>query len=407
MEHNFSRISGLLLETNSLFKWQTALNFKEWVILKRKILLFFILVVVFILVACSSGNVDSVEEGKESGFQKEAPAVEDYIGQQIDIKEDGTIQLPFDEQVLVATFSEDGAQKIFGIEGVILLIDDDEIVYAEEHKSIFHLHSDEITISDDGRFAAWRNHMENFEISIYDFESQTAYLIEETEELDPYMVFTPFLITNYDNGYYLSANTHLVGSSPPLIVDLNEMKLTDSRELIEKISPKEPVEDDDTYHEIRAEASTLGLNDGIYSEYGYYNFYFDYEDYDEDDISLTLTKLYGNDVTNGVLSEIQLEGLDFEQDDIEVFRFTHKLLDTLTLKVSDNGMFIIPVVDGDLEENNYQLSVYVANLTDKNPVAKLLVEEDVTEERPTVFFNEDNSAIYVSKKGELQKYNID
>ena len=61
-------------------------------------------------------------------------------------------------------------------------------------------------------------------------------------------------------------------------------------------------------------------------------------------------------------------------------------------------MFIIPIVDGDVEENNYKLSIYLADLTDDTPLATLVTEDM----RQTVFFNEDESAIYLSKEGGLE-----
>ena len=372
--------------------------------LKKKCL--FLLVVAFTLLLTACSDKKSTNQDEKENRTKEVTSVEKFIGKRIDIKEDGSIEIPFDEQVLVASYSKDGHNKLFGIDGAILVIEGDEIVYSEEHKSIVHLETDRLTVSEDGRFAAWRSHMEDFEISIYDFENHSAHLIEETDEYDPYMVFEPLLIEKHDDTYYLLSNKHLVGSSPELVINLNEMEMTDDETILKKLTPKEPIEDDDTYHEVRAEASTLGLEDGFYSEYGYYNFYYAAEEYDEDDIEMTLTQLYGNDASKGTLSEIELEGRAFDKDNITIFRFSHLQLDTLTIQVSDNGMLILPIVDGDLEGNDYHLSVYVADLTKDQPVAQLVAEEKVTEERPTILFNEDASAIYISKNAILEKYEI-
>lgn len=35
-----------------------------------------------------------------------------------------------------------------------------------------------------------------------------------------------------------------------------------------------------------------------------------------------------------------------------------------------------------------------------------VIEEEVTDVRPTVFFNEDEMAIYLSKEGILEKYDV-
>src|SRR5699024_8800076 len=167
----------------------TSLKSKGEYNLKKKCL--FLLVVAFTLLLTACSDKKSTNQDEKENRTKEVTSVEKFIGKRIDIKEDGSIEIPFDEQVLVASYSKDGHNKLFGIDGAILVIEGDEIVYSEEHKSIVHLETDRLTVSEDGRFAAWRSHMEDFEISIYDFENHSAHLIEETDEYDPYMVFEP------------------------------------------------------------------------------------------------------------------------------------------------------------------------------------------------------------------------
>lgn len=64
-------------------------------------------------------------------------------------------------------------------------------------------------------------------------------------------------------------------------------------------------------------------------------------------------------------------------------------------------MFLLLIVDGD-EENNYILSVYVADLMKDNPLTTLITEEKVIDVKLSVFFNEDDTAVYLSKEGVLE-----
>lgn len=66
----------------------------------------------------------------------------------------------------------------------------------------------------------------------------------------------------------------------------------------------------------------MGLEEGGYSEYGYYNYFYAVEEVGEDDVDMSLTKLYGLDVEQGVLKEIKVEGLEFGKDDIYVMNYS-------------------------------------------------------------------------------------
>src|SRR5690554_5823409 len=174
------------------------------------------------------------------------------------------------------------------------------------------------------------------------------------------------------------------------------MELTDDKKITEKLIPEKPIEDDDTYHNERAEEAGMRLKESYYSEYGYYNYFYDAEEVGEDDQVMSLTKLYGNVVEKGLLKEIKIEDMEFGKDEINVMNYSE--FETQRIQVADNGMFLLPIVDGDVEENDYTLRVYVADLTEENPVATLVTKEEVTDVRPSMFFNEDATAIYVSKE---------
>jgi len=169
------------------------------------------------------------------------------------------------------------------------------------------------------------------------------------------------------------------------------------------VTPEEPIEDDDMYHELKADAAELGMEDGPYSDYGYYKYFFAAEEPEEDDRHKSLTKLYGADVEKSELKEIKIEDLEFGKDEIHVISNIYDV-DTQQVQLADNGMVILPIVDGDLEENNFTFRIYIVDLTEDAPLATLVTEEEVTDVRPSVFFNEDETAIYVSKEGELEKF---
>src|SRR5690606_13883366 len=106
---------------------------------------------------------------------------------------------------------------------------------------------------------------------------------------------------------------------------------------------------------------------------------------------------------NSILKEIKLEDLEFGTDEIRVMEF--RQLDTQRLQIADNGMFIIPVVAGNVEENDYTLNVYVADLTKDSPVTAILITEtEVTDNRPSIIFNEDESAIYLSHGNIMERF---
>ncbi len=169
-----------------------------------------------------------------------------------------------------------------------------------------------------------------------------------------------------------------------------------------KVSPKKPIEDDDMYHELKAEGSEMGLEDGMYSEDGYYKLFYAFEEVGENDETMSLTNLYGADVEKSIMKEIKIEDLEFGKDDIHVMYFSE--LDTEQMQVGDNGIVILPIVDGNVEENEYTLSVYVIDLTEENPLATLVTEEEVSDVRPSMFFNEDESAMYLSTEDGMKRY---
>ena len=379
--------------------------------MKKKIWLYVLIAGLLLLSACSEGEETKSSGKQEANSVEENTEMEALIGEQIEVAEDGSIELPFHDQVLAAAYSKDGHIKLFGFDGFVIIVEGDEIIYAEEHSSKYHLDSHELTVSEDGRFVAWRGHMEDFEISVYDVENKVAHLVEKTDDLDPYIIFAPFLIEKHGDTYYLMSNDYLAAigfghndKGSIVVIDLNNMELTDDRKITKKLIPEKPIEDDDTYHNVRAEAAEMGLEEGYYSEYGYYNYFYDAEEVGEDDQVMSLTKLYGNVVEKGLLKEIKIEDMEFGKDEINVMNYSE--FETQRIQVADNGMFLLPVVDGDVEENDYTLSVYVADLTEENPVATLVTKEEVTDVRPSMFFNEDATAIYVSKEGMLEKYDI-
>jgi len=325
--------------------------------------------------------------------------------------EDGSIQLPFNDQVLAADFSKDGHIKLLAFDEYIILVEGNKIIHAEESAPEHHLHSDELTVSEDGRFVTWRGRLDDYEISVYDVEKKEAHLVEKTEDTDPYDVFAPHHIETVGDSYYLMMNDYWAAlnqrhldDGTVKVLDLNNLEIKNDRETIEKVSPKEPIEDDDMYHELKAEGSEIGLEDGIYSEDGYYKLFYAFEEVGEEDETMSLTKLYGADVEKSVMKEIKIEGLEFGKDDIHVMYFSE--LDTEQMQVGDNGILILPIVDGNVEENEYNLSVYIVDLTEDDPLATLVTEEEVTDVRPSMFFNEDQSAIYLSNEDGMKKYDV-
>src|SRR5690625_2637790 len=148
------------------------------------------------LLLFSAGSTSEKKEEEKSGGKAEDIVDENidiasYIGAQIDVAEDGSIQLPFNDQVLAADFSKDGHIKLLAFDEYIIIVEGEEIIHAEEAAPEHHLHSDELTVSEDGRFVTWRGRLDDYEISVYDVEKKEAHLVEKTEDTDPYDVFAP------------------------------------------------------------------------------------------------------------------------------------------------------------------------------------------------------------------------
>lgn len=365
----------------------------------------------FTACAASEKEEEETNRGQAENTVEESSDVAAYIGEQIEIVEDGSIQLPFNDQVLAADFSKDGHIKLLAFDEYMIIVEGEEIIHAEESAPEHHLHSDELTVSEDGRFVTWRGRLDDYEISVYDVEKKEAHLIEKTEDTDPYDVFAPHHIETVGDSYYLMMNDYWAAinqrhldDGTVKVLDLTNLEIKNDRETIEKVSPKEPIEDDDMYHELKAEGSEIGLEDGIYSEDGYYKLFYAFEEVGEEDETMLLTKLYGADVEKSVMKEIKIKGLEFGKDDIHVMYFSE--LDTEQMQVGDNGILILPIVDGNVEENEYNLSVYIVDLTEDDPLATLVTEEKVTDVRPSMFFNEDQSAIYLSNEDGMKKYDV-
>lgn len=379
--------------------------------MSKKISLYVMIAGILLLSACSA----SEKKEKETNGEKEEHTVDkstnitSYIGEQIDVAEDGSIQLPFHDQVLAADFSKDDHIKLLAFDEYIMIVEGQEIIHVEEAAPEHHLHSDELTVSEDGRFVTWRGHQDDFEISVFDVKNKESHLVEKTEDTDPYDVFAPHHIEKVEDSYYLMMNDywaalnlqHLDDGSVK-VLDLNNLEIKNDRKTIEKVSPKKPIEDDDMYHELKAEGSEMGLEDGIYSEDGYYKLFYAFEEVGENDETMSLTNLYGADVEKSVMKEIKIEGLEFGKDNIHVMYFSE--LDTEQMQVGDNGIVILPIIDGNVEENEYTLSVYVIDLTEENPLATLVTEEEVSDVRPSMFFNEDESAMYLSTEDGMKRY---
>lgn len=377
----------------------------------------FIATVIFLSGCSDSKAEDENEVAEESETTVEnstepGTELESLIGQQIEITEDGSIRLPFDDQVLAATFSNDGHVKFLAFDEYMILVEGEEIIHADISSPDHHLESDEIALSEDGRFATWRSHLDDFEISVYDLETREKHVVEKTEDHDPYNVFQPWLIEKHGDTYYLMTNDYWAAlgigyesDGSVTVLDLNNLEIIDEYARVEPLLPTEPIEDDDKYHTLKAEAAVLGMEDGMYSPYGYFKYFYAIEEPGEDEDSMKITNLYGGDTANSILKEIKLEDLKFGTDEIRVMEF--RQLDTQRLQIADNGMFIIPVVDGNVEENDYTLNVYVADLTKDSPVtATLITETEVTDNRPSIFFNEDESAIYLSHGNIMERFEL-
>jgi len=375
-------------------------------VLKAKIWLCTILVGVFLLAACSESK-----EQEEANAVEESAEITDYIGEKIDVKEDGSIELPFDDQVLAAAYSEDGEIKLFAFDDYIIIVEGEEIIHVnEEAAPEHHLESGELAVSEDGRFATWKIHKDEVKIGVFDVENREDNIVESEDDLILLNIFSPNLIEKHGDTYYLMTNDYWsatglrnLDNGSINVVDLSNLEIKNDKETIKKVTPEQPIEDDNMYHELKADAAELGMDDGHYSDYGYYKYFYEAEEPEEDDRHDSLTMLYGADVEKSELKEIKLEDLEFGKDEIHVISNIYDV-DTQQIQLADNGMVILPIVNGDLEENNFTFRIYIVDLTEDVPLATLVTEEEVTDVRPSVFFNEDETAIYVSKEGELEKF---
>lgn len=381
--------------------------------MQKKIWLYVCLIGILLLVACSDKEgeeaasdetTDEVAEGEEN---KE---LEDYIGETIDVKEDGSITFPFDEQVLGAAYSENGDIMLLGLDDYVVIVEEEEIIHVDgEAAPDYHFLSEELAVSEDGKFATWRVYDNEDKFGVFDVDNQEVDFVESPGNSDIINIFSPHLIEKHDDTYYLMTNDYWAAlniEDPEAdftkVVDLNELEIKKDKETIEKVSPKEPVEDDDVYHDLKADAAKLGMEEGPHSDYGYFRYF--YEAVKEGDDIMTLKQLYGSDVEQKKIKEIEIEDVDIENDGIDVMDLMNT--DTKQIQIADNGMLILPIVDGDVTENDYTLRIYSADISEESPFASFVTEIEVTDEQPTVFFNEDNTAIYLSTEEGLEKFDV-
>ena len=219
--------------------------------LKTKIWLCAILVGVFLLAACSESkeSEESGEKVEEADAVEESAEITDYIGEQIDVKEDGSIELPFDDQVLAAAYSGDGEIKLFAFDDYIIIVEGEEIIHVnEEAAPEHHLDSGELAVSEDGKFATWKIYNDEVKFGVFDVGNRDAHIVESEDDLVLLNIFSPNLIEKHGDTYYLMTNDYwsaigLRGGSIN-VVDLNDLEIKSDKETIKKVTPEEPIEDD-------------------------------------------------------------------------------------------------------------------------------------------------------------------
>lgn len=361
-------------------------------------------------IACSN-DTDKSEPAieKEQESKKEQPektdvteeGYESLIGETIAISDDGSLSLPFEEQVREAAFSEDGKIKLLETKKGTILIKDDTVVHAAEAGSIAPP-----AVSEDGRFAVW-NTNNDWEPAIYDFETDELQIVELTDEDDPYNIqaYDFPLIEKHGDTYYLMDNMHMYGLPPIGALDLNEGKIytnfnDEDQEVLDTLAPTAVV-DDDTYHTYEADVRTRinpnGDSDNIFelkSDDGLYEVYFKADRID--DSELLVRELYGVETPTGTVMPISTEevGIDLSKE-------TTKLHATLAIiddiKISDSGMLLLPIFEE--EGDTIHMSIFVVDLTEEEPKLHLIEEREVAndpDERPILIFNFDATGFYVS-----------
>lgn len=355
---------------------------------KRK-LVTLLIAILLLFTACSvdAGNKARDEKKSKKGSE-ETMNLDDLIGKEIDISE-GTITLPFDDQVSEAVFSEDGTVMILRTPAYVVVVDGEEIIRVDKVKS----YSELVTpmVSNDGRFVTWRGHQDDWEISVYDVENRQLDVVEEDEEQDPYGVGDEPLIEKHDDTYFLMDNLYMFGYEIDKALDLLNKRIysfgnPDDEAMLEKLSPKSRTTDEDVYVEIENKMYRESLDRGnegnlasVYTNYGNYEVFYDYEE-DKDEHS-HITKMFGVDVKKGAIFDVLDEaGIELGKDKAR--------LQPSELSIAENGHVLLPIFEQYPDETDmYKMFVYHIDLSEKNPEDELLIERDFTEypdERPRI-----------------------
>lgn len=346
-----------------------------------------------ILVACSNdqennGNEESIKNG-QADITVSNP--EQLVGERMTIN-DSSIELPFNNLITDAHYSEDGRVKLFVMNDSLVVLENTEIIYSVEIDNS----NPDPTVSKDGRFAIWREKDgdEDDTITIFDVKDRSVDYVSKDEKYDPFNVYLYLpLIEKLGEEYYLVTNGYIYGFDVEYALNLNTKKMYSSeypedQDVLEQLTPEAVYAGQEKMVEIDNWASQNNLSGTEQSYYGYYRYYYDSDKLD------SIDQLYVVYTPEERLIDLELEKHGIDLADKE----TNALNDVL---VSDNGSFVITQYEKN-SEDHYKMYTHYIDLTSSTIEPVLVYESEFEEDKKNVLFNHDYSEVYIVGKGEIQ-----
>lgn len=357
------------------------------VFMRKKIRLLCIFFISLILVACANDE-ESVTDGQADS---EGRNPEQLVGEHITIN-DSSIELPFDNQITDAHYSEDDRVKLFVTNDFLVVVEDTEIIHSVKMDRA----NPDPTVSKDGRFAIWRESKSNSDdtITVFDTEDRSVDHVSKDEKYDPFNIyqFLP-LIEKLDDEYYLVTNGYIYGFDVDYALNLNTKKMYSSeypedQDVLEQLKPEAVYAGQEKTVEIDNWSAQNNLRGTEQSYYGYYRSYYDSEKLQ------SIDQLYIVYTPEARLIDLELEKHGIDLADKE----TNALNDVL---VSDSGNLVITQYEKN-SNDHYKMYTYYIDLTSSTIEPVLVYENEFEKDKKNVLFNHDSSAIYIVGRGEIQ-----
>lgn len=372
-----------------------------------------------VVVGCGAGDVvddkagDSSESVDSSGSSEaesevdgsdgaevsdEGESREEFVGELVELGDDGSVVLPFDGVVVDAVFSGDGRVKLLRLVDELVVVDGAEIVYVDSGSSLYFP-----AVSEDGRFAAWVSDDEDMTVGVYDVSRRQVDMVESSDEVVVFSRDSSAVIERLNGRYYYMDNSRLYGLLPLSATDVERGEIyaeldEAGMELLQKLAPEEAILDLERY-DLYDEAVRDTLDpisekwDVVYEDDGYYHLFYHMEEDEVDESVRYVTSLYGYN-----LHDDRDELVEISTDSFGLGEAEWRIVAS-DMRVDDaSGVAVVPMFK-ESSEGSYVFGVYVVDLSVDEPQLSRVTEMEVAGEvadRPRVMFNEAGDGVYVA-----------